>query len=142
MTSPPGRRYWLDQPVSHTDAWWDRDPVRRPAMSPTAQDSPSRVVTMGMVIVAGHLVVDPDERAAYLDGCRAVVEAARATEGCLDFAISADGVDPGRVNVYERWESQDSVEAFRGDGVPDDQAAAIRSASVAEYGAVEERVLS
>ena len=95
-----------------------------------------------MVIVAGHLIVDPAGRTAYLDGCREVVEAARATEGCLDFAISADLVDPGRVNVYERWESQDAVEAFRGDGVSGEQAAAISSASVAEYGAVEERVLS
>ena len=111
-------------------------------MSPTADGGPPRVVTMGMVIVAGHLVVDPEVRAAYLDSCRAVVEAARATEGCLDFAVSADAVDPSRINVYERWESRDSVEAFRGDGVPDGQASAIRSANVAEYGAVEERVLS
>ena len=55
---------------------------------------------------------------------------------------AADPVDPERINVYERWESQEAVEAFRGDGVGNDQAAAIRSASVAEYGAVEERVLS
>jgi quinol monooxygenase YgiN len=100
------------------------------------------MVTMGMVIVAGHVVVDPDEREAYLQGCRDVVEAARRTDGCLDFAISADVLDPARINVYERWESQEAVEAFRGAGVGDDQAAAIRSASVAEYGAVEERVLS
>jgi quinol monooxygenase YgiN len=100
------------------------------------------MVTMGMVIVAGHLLVDPDEREAYLDGCRKVVEAARRTEGCLDFAITADLVEPGRVNVYERWESQEAVEAFRGDGPSGEQQQSIRSASVAEYGAVEERVLS
>jgi quinol monooxygenase YgiN len=99
-------------------------------------------VGMGMVIVAGHLVVDAEERDAYLAGCVAVVEQARATEGCLDFAISADALDPGRLNVYERWESQEAVEAFRGEGVPEEQGAAIRSASVAEYAAVEERVLS
>ena len=51
-------------------------------------------------------------------------------------------MDPGRINIFERWESQEAVEAFRGDGVQDDQAAEIRRASVAEYGAVEERVLS
>jgi len=100
------------------------------------------MVTMGMVIVAGHLVVDPDERAAYLEGCKDVVALARTADGCLDFAISADLGDPGRVNVYERWESEEAVEAFRGDGVSGDQAVAIRSASVAQYGAVEERVLS
>jgi hypothetical protein len=34
------------------------------------------------------------------------------------------------------------VDAFRGDGVQGEQAAAIRAAQVSEYGAVEERVLS
>ncbi len=102
----------------------------------------THMVTTGMVIVAGHLNVDPDEREAYLDSCRDVVEEARRTDGCLDFSIAADLVDPGRINVYERWESNDAVDAFRGDGVQGEQAAAIRSASVAEYGAVEERVLS
>ena len=100
------------------------------------------MVTMGMLIVAGHLIVDPDEREAYLEGCRAVVELARRTDGCLDYALSADAVDPRRINVYERWESLEALEAFRGDGVGDEQAAAILAAQVSEYGAVEERVLS
>ena len=99
------------------------------------------MVTMGMVIVTGHLLVDPDDRAAYLDGCRGIVEAARRADGCLDFAISADLVDPARVNVLERWESQEAVEAFRGAGPSGAQQRAIRDARVAEYGAVEERVL-
>ena len=100
------------------------------------------MVTMGMVIVAGHLLVDPDARAAYLDSCRAVVEQARRTSACLDFALSADVVDPRRINILERWESQDAVEAFRGQGVHGEQAAAILAASVVEYCAVEERGLS
>ncbi|MDX6372207.1 MAG: hypothetical protein QOD98_1195 [Nocardioidaceae bacterium] len=111
-------------------------------MSPTVDGGPHRMVTMGMVIVAGHLLVDPEERAAYLDSCREVVEQARRTDGCLDFAICGDLADPGRVNVYERWESQEAVESFRGDGVQGEQAAAIRASQVSEYGAVEERVLS
>ena len=98
------------------------------------------MVTMGMVIVAGHLVVDPEQRETYLDGCREVVELARSADGCLDFAISADLLDPARLNVYERWESQDAVESFRA-GVSEEQTALIRSAIVSEYGAVEERVL-
>ena len=100
------------------------------------------MVTMGMVIVAGHLVVDPEQRAAYLEECRTVVEKARRADGCLDFSITADLVDPSRVNVLERWESHEALEAFRGDGPSSGQQLAIRRASVAEYGAVEERVLS
>ena len=86
-----------------------------------------------MLIVAGHLLVDPAQREAYLAGCALVVEQARAATGCLDFAITADLLDPGRIDVYERWESQAAVQAFRGGGPSDDQAAAMLSASVAEY---------
>ena len=88
---------------------------------------------MTHVIVAGHLVVAPEQRAEYLDGCVEVVRQARAAAGCLDFALSADLVDDGRINVFERWETQDAVEAFRGSGPSDDQGAAMLSASVAEY---------
>jgi quinol monooxygenase YgiN len=94
-----------------------------------------------MVIVAGHVVVDPQGRDDYLSGCVEVVRQARRTAGCLDFAISADAVDPGRVNIFERWESQAAVEAFRGSGPSDEQAAAIRAASVAEYDVGNERTL-
>ena len=86
-----------------------------------------------MVIVAGQLVVDPEQRESYLASCVGVVEQARATPGCLDFAISADLVEPGRINVLERWESRAAVEAFRGDGPSDEQGSAVLSASVAEY---------
>jgi hypothetical protein len=51
-----------------------------------------------MVIVAGHITVDPEQREFYLEGCMSVVEQARRAYGCLDFAITADLVDPGRVN--------------------------------------------
>jgi quinol monooxygenase YgiN len=86
-----------------------------------------------MIIVAGHIVVAPRERESYLAGCASIVEQARATAGCLDFAITADPIDPGRINVFERWESRAAVEAFRGSGPDDEQGAAILSASVAEY---------
>jgi len=94
------------------------------------------------VVVAGHLMVDPDTRDDYLAGCLDVVRQARDTPGCLDFAISADVLDPGRVNVYERWVSRAAVEAFRGSGPSDDQGAALLWASVAEYDVAAERFLT
>ena len=66
-----------------------------------------------MVIVAGYVAVEPQQRESYLAGCVSVVERARGAAGCLDFAITADLIDPGRVNIFERWESQAAVEAFR-----------------------------
>ena len=94
-----------------------------------------------MLIVAGHISVEPQQRASYLAGCVSVVEKARGTAGCLDFAITADLIDPGRVNVLERWESQAAVEAFRGIGPSDEQGAAMLSAAVAEYDVADVRPL-
>lgn len=94
-----------------------------------------------MLIVAGHLQVDPAGRAPYLESCVAVVEAARQAPGCLDPAISADLVDPGRVNVYERWARQADVESFRRSGPEFDQWSAILSSSVSEYDVGDERPL-
>ncbi|MFD1812984.1 putative quinol monooxygenase [Rhodococcus gannanensis] len=95
-----------------------------------------------MVIVAGHIVVRPEDRDRYLDSCAPVVEQARAATGCLDFAIAADLVDAGRINVFEKWESVSAVEKFRGSGPGDDQGAMIVSASVAEYDVTGERSLT
>lgn len=94
-----------------------------------------------MVIVAGHLAVDPQQRAEYLVGCVDVVRQARRARGCLDFSLSADLVDPGRVNILERWESVTAAEDFRGSGPSDEQGAAILAASVAEYEVREARSL-
>lgn len=95
-----------------------------------------------MVIVSGHLIVAAEGRDAYLATCVGVVQEARRAPGCLDFALSADLVDAGRINILERWESQAAVQAFRGAGVDDGQGAAILSASVAEYDVAGARPLS
>ncbi|OBG27231.1 putative quinol monooxygenase [Mycobacterium sp. 852002-51057_SCH5723018] len=95
-----------------------------------------------MVIVAGYLVVEPLQRDSYLAGCRAVVQQARRTPGCLDFAISADLVDPNRIDIFEHWESRAAVEAFRGSGPTDEQQGAIVSASVSEYDVGAQRRLT
>ncbi|KAA1430824.1 putative quinol monooxygenase [Mycolicibacter arupensis] len=95
-----------------------------------------------MVIVAGHLAVDPGQRDGYLHQCRDVMRQARRAPGCLDFAITADLLDPGRVDIFERWESRAALEAFRGSGPSDEQAAAILSAAIAEYDVAEERPLT
>ncbi|WP_103500578.1 MULTISPECIES: putative quinol monooxygenase [Streptomyces] len=95
-----------------------------------------------MVIVAGHLIVAPEGRERYLADCVPLVEEARRAAGCLDFALSADPVDAGRINVYERWETRASVEAFRAGGPSGEQNDAMLSAAVAEYDVSGERSLS
>jgi quinol monooxygenase YgiN len=95
-----------------------------------------------MVIVAGHLIVDPQQRQSYLADCAGVVEQARRAPGCLDFSITADLLDPRRIAIFERWESQAAVEAFRGSGPSDEQGAAMLAASVAEYDVADVRSLT
>jgi quinol monooxygenase YgiN len=91
-----------------------------------------------MVIVAGHITVEP-QRESYLAGCVTVVEQARDAVGCFGFAIGADLVDPGRINIFERWESQAALETFRGSGPDAEQRQAMLTASVGEYDVVDER---
>jgi quinol monooxygenase YgiN len=86
-----------------------------------------------VIIVAGALIVDPDVRDAYLEGCTGVVEAARAAPGCLDFALSPDLLEPGRINVFERWSSDEDLQRFRGSGPDDAQLTALREIQVDEY---------
>ena len=86
-----------------------------------------------MLIIAGQHQVDAAKRDRYVADCVAVVEQARAAPGCLDFAISADTVEPDRVNVYERWESDDDLHCFRGSGPDSEQAAQILDARVRKY---------
>jgi quinol monooxygenase YgiN len=94
-----------------------------------------------MVIVAGHITVDPEQRESYLAGALSVVEKARRADGCLDFAITADLLDPGRVNPFERRESLAAVETFRRRTPRNGQGAATRSVSVAECDIADVRPL-
>jgi len=86
-----------------------------------------------MIIVAGRLQVDAHDRDRYVAECITVVEQARTATGCLDFAITADPVEPDRINIYERWESDADVERFRGSGPTEEQIAQIRDAEVRKY---------
>ena len=46
------------------------------------------------------------DRQADLDLTHDVAAKARATEGCLDFAQSADPLESTRINLFERWISE------------------------------------
>jgi hypothetical protein len=70
------------------------------------------------------------------EGCARTVEAARRAQGCLDFALSPDLLEPGRINVFERWESDDDLHRFRGSGPDEGQLAALVNIDVDEYAVV------
>jgi quinol monooxygenase YgiN len=93
-----------------------------------------------MLIIAGRLIVDPSHRAAFLAANADVVGQARQATGCLDFVQAADPIDPSRINIFERWETEDHLLAFRGEGQPASDSPPIQSADVKRYiiAAVEE----
>jgi quinol monooxygenase YgiN len=86
-----------------------------------------------MLIIAGHLIVDEGDREDFVADSATAVSQARDTDGCLDFAVSADSLDPCRVNVFERWRSRQLLAAFRGSGPDDDLRGRIRKAEISEY---------
>jgi hypothetical protein len=45
---------------------------------------------------------------------------ARASDGCIDLAITADSVDPRRVNTLEVWDSAEALDASREQANPPD----------------------
>jgi quinol monooxygenase YgiN len=59
-----------------------------------------------VIIVAGHFVVDPGQREEFLRGRAEVMQASRSEAGCITYAFSPDPLDPGRVLLFERWESK------------------------------------
>ncbi len=69
-----------------------------------------------MIIIAGHLRVAAAERDEYLMAVGGVAEQARQAPGCLDFVQSADPVAPDRINIYERWDSDEALMSFRTSG--------------------------
>jgi quinol monooxygenase YgiN len=64
-----------------------------------------------MVIVSGVFTVDPEQREAFLAGRMDRMRTSRAERGCLEYCFCADPLDPGRVLLFERWASQEDLDA-------------------------------
>ena len=86
-----------------------------------------------MIIVSGKIYVDAAQRDTFIARSREPMALARAAPGCLDFVVAADPLEPDRVNVYEQWESEAQLEAFRGSGPDDDLGSMIIRADVARH---------
>ena len=86
-----------------------------------------------MIIVSGSISVTPSRRDAFVAASLDAVVQARRAPGCLDFVVAADPIEPDRVNVYERWESDAELETFRGDGPGADLTSDIVRAEVSRH---------
>lgn len=78
-------------------------------------------MTEPKVIIAGWFTVDPGKRDEVVENHRDLVLRARNAPGCLDLAITADPVDPSRINNFELWQSEEALESWRSVANPPDK---------------------
>jgi len=72
-------------------------------------------------------------RDRYVAAHEDLVRRVRQTAGCLDLAISADALDPTRVNNFERWQSMEHLDAWRAVARATDTGITVRDADVMMY---------
>jgi len=99
-----------------------------------------------LIIVGGTFEVDPAERDTFLAGRHELMRRSRAEPGCLEYVFSADPIDASRVVLFERWESQEALDAHlaalrAGRPPAEGDAATPRSASIVLYDVAQERRL-
>ena len=66
-----------------------------------------------MIIIAGHELVDAERRLDFVSAFGDLVKRARDFDGCIHIAITADSIDPQRVNVTEVWRDADALKRWR-----------------------------
>lgn len=86
-----------------------------------------------MIIVSGKIFVASGMSTLFVEKSLDAVKAARVAKGCLDFVVAVDPIEYDRVNVYEKWESEDALDAFRGSGPASDISSLIRDAQVSQH---------
>ena len=63
------------------------------------------------IVVAGEVDFPPENRAQVLTGGRDWIALALQEKGCRHYAWTADPYDPGRVHVFEEWDSAQDLQA-------------------------------
>lgn len=63
------------------------------------------------LIIAGTIRVPAENLDALRPHMRAMVEASRAEDGCLQYAYGEDVLEPGLIRVFEIWRDQPSLDA-------------------------------
>lgn len=66
---------------------------------------------MAKIVISAQIDLDPTQREAALKSARKWIDGALSQPGCIHYDWSADLDNPARVNVFEEWESEDSLAA-------------------------------
>jgi quinol monooxygenase YgiN len=93
-----------------------------------------------VIIVGGRFDVDPEQRDAFLAERHEIMRTSRNEDGCLEYSFAADPLEPDRVILFERWESQAALDAHLAAISPTSTVTA-RSTSITVYEVAGERRL-
>ncbi len=63
------------------------------------------------IVISGEVDLAPEDRDQALLGARDLISAALAEPGCVHYAWTADLNRPGRVHVFEAWDSEGELAA-------------------------------
>jgi len=64
-----------------------------------------------VIIIMGHVRVDPSEVREFLDDMEAIGPRTRDEKGCLFYSVTLEDASTGRMVVAERWQDQESLTA-------------------------------
>ncbi len=65
---------------------------------------------MANVILQGAFSFDPKERDRFVETGIEAMRSSRQEDGCLEYVIAPDPLDPERAVLSERWESMDHLQ--------------------------------
>lgn len=63
------------------------------------------------IIISGVVDIDPEQMDKAIELGKPLIEGALTQEGCMDYDWCPDPLTPGRIRVFERWSSQEALEA-------------------------------
>ena len=66
-----------------------------------------------MIVIAGYELVSAKDRTKYVDAFCDLVSRGREFDGCVHIAITADSVDPERINSVEVWRDAEALDPWR-----------------------------
>jgi quinol monooxygenase YgiN len=91
------------------------------------------LIEQPVLIVSGKLYIMTGRRQEFLTLSNEAMLQGRRAPGCRDFTVTADPIEIDRVNVYEEWDSEQSLSDFRGEGPTEDLSAMIVKAEVTQH---------
>jgi quinol monooxygenase YgiN len=68
-------------------------------------------MTTTRIIISGTVDLPPERLDAALAAAKPLIEGALTEPGCLDYDWCPDPLHPGRLRVFERWESEAALAA-------------------------------